>query len=387
MIAAAEIFMVSVLFKSFFRKLLLLLNIAVAALLILACYAGHFNLEAYWYIGMLTLATVYLAIFNLAFILIWLFIRKLYALLSLLVLFSCIDPLGNVFKWPQVTEFNLEKEKNQLRIMSWNVELFGLYNYKENSGFRDDAIALIQKYDPDIACFQEMACADSFKNAINYLPDISSKINLPHWHYAYKKKFNFDKKHHFGNIIYSKYPIVRKKIIEGNPRNYNSIFQYADILYNGDTIRVFNVHLQTIRLSQDNKHYLENPTFDDPGDLENSKTVVKKLKKAFDKHREQADRIRKEIENSPYPVIVCGDFNDVPNSYAYNKISKGLQDAFTEKGSGISRTFSGISPTLRIDYIFTDQRFRTLQYQREEKKVSDHFPVVTDVQPNTEETP
>jgi endonuclease/exonuclease/phosphatase family metal-dependent hydrolase len=378
--------MVSGFVKSVFRNLLLLLNIAAAVLLILASYSGYFNPEKYWYLGMLNLAVVYLTIFNLLFILIWLLIRKLFALISILAVFSCLSPLGNVFKWPRANEFRTEKEGNSLRVMSWNVELFGLYNYKSNPDFRNEAMSIIKKYDPDIACLQEMVCSDSFSNAINYLPAISKKLDFPYWDYSYKKRFDFDKKHHFGTIIYSKHPIIRKKTVEGNPRNYNSIFQYADILFRGDTIRVFNVHLQTIRLSEDNKYYLENPTFDDPGDLENSKTVVKKLKGAFDKHREQADRIRTEIESSPYPVIVCGDFNDVPNSYAYNKIGKGLKDVFAEKGSGVSRTFSGISPTLRIDYIFTDQRFHTLQYARDTKKVSDHFPIVADVRTDNDIT-
>lgn len=364
--------------------MLLLLNICAAVLLILACYAGHFDPVEYWYLGLLNLATVYLVLFNAGFMLLWLFIRKSFILISLISLTCCLGPLQNLFQWPGAEDFKLSRDKNNIRLLNWNVELFGLYKYKENPEYRDEIIAMIQKYDPDIACLQEMVCSDSFSDAINYLPSISKQLKMPEWHYSYKKKFDFDRKHHFGTIIYSKYPIIRKRVVETNPLNYNSIFQYADILYKGDTIRIFNVHLQTIKLSKDNKSYLENPTFDDPGDLENSKTVVKKLKRAFDKHREQADRIRAEIEKSPYPVIVCGDFNDVPNSYAYNKIGEGLTDVFTEKGSGISRTFSAISPTLRIDYIFTDRRFSTLQYERDDKKISDHFPIVVDMRLDAE---
>ena len=86
------------------------------------------------------------------------------------------------------------------------------------------------------------------------------------------------------------------------------------------------------------------------------------------------------MDKSPYPVIVCGDFNDVPNSYAYHTIGKGLKNAFVEKGSGIGRTFSGISPTLRIDNIFVNPTFDVLQYTRIAKKMSDHFPVFADVE-------
>ena len=93
----------------------------------------------------------------------------------------------------------------------------------------------------------------------------------------------------------------------------------------------------------------------------------------------QADKVRIEIDKSPYPVIVCGDFNDVPNSYPYEKIGNGLQDAFVMKGSGIGRTFSGISPTLRIDNIFVDKLYSVHQFTRIAKKLSDHFPVIADI--------
>ena len=104
-----------------------------------------------------------------------------------------------------------------------------------------------------------------------------------------------------------------------------------------------------------------------------------KLKIGFLKRQAQADKIKAEIDKSPYPVIVCGDFNDVPNSYAYETIGRGLQNAFEKKGAGLGRTFSGIAPTLRIDQIFIDSFYQVNQYTRVAKKLSDHFPIVTDI--------
>ena len=85
------------------------------------------------------------------------------------------------------------------------------------------------------------------------------------------------------------------------------------------------------------------------------------------------------MNESPYKVIICGDFNDVPNSYAYNTIGKGLKNAYAEKGSGIGRTFASISPTLRIDNIFVDKKLQVEQFARIKKKLSDHFPIIADV--------
>ena len=93
----------------------------------------------------------------------------------------------------------------------------------------------------------------------------------------------------------------------------------------------------------------------------------------------QADRVKSEIDKSPYPVIVCGDFNDVPNSYAYQTIGSGLQNTFVEKGSGLGTTFTGIAPTLRIDNIFTSKTFTVNQFIRIPVKLSDHYPIIADL--------
>ena len=103
------------------------------------------------------------------------------------------------------------------------------------------------------------------------------------------------------------------------------------------------------------------------------------LETGFLKRKIQAERIREEMDKSPYPIILCGDFNDVPNSYAYHHIGKGMKNAFAEKGAGLGRTFSGIAPTLRIDNIFVNRQFDVEQYLRVKKRLSDHFPILTDI--------
>ena len=272
--------------------------------------------------------------------------------------------------------------------MSWNVAQFDVMNSKGKPDTYNSMIALVNKFQPDVACFQEMVCGDTladlntpYYRRYNFytLYDFVQKLNMPNYFYTYNFKDNFLNQQHFGIIIFSKYPIINRQKITTYPNNYNSTFQFADIVKGPDTIRVINCHLQSLRFSSVNLQYIQNPSIKNDTDLAKSKNIITKFKNTFLRQEIQANRIREEIDKSPYPVIVCGDFNNVPNSYPYEKIGDGLQDAFVKKGAGIGRTYSGISPTLRIDNIFIDKRYSVNQFTRIPKVLSDHFPLITDI--------
>lgn len=261
--------------------------------------------------------------------------------------------------------------------MSWNVEGFDILEYKKHPEVKQKMIALINEYEPDIACFQEMTAGEDTK-AINYIQEFLQKLDFPAYHYSYNTKLDFDEHHHFGIIIFSKYPIINKQTVGDNPFDYNSIFQYADIIAGTDTIRAFNIHLQSLRFDTSNLSYIDHPT-ESQKKLSNSKSILYKLKIGFQKRRYQAFAIKEEMDQSPYPVLLCGDFNDVPNSFAYETIGEGMQNAFVKKGRGIGRTFYSLAPTLRIDNIFADKRFKIVQFRKIGEKLSDHFPIIADV--------
>ena len=370
--------------KSLFRRLtknfFIITNIVLAILFLLGCYGGWANPQPWWPFGFLTLAAFYLLLVLILFILFWLFVKPKLALISGIALLVAYKPVSNIIPVRFSSSFVIQKQSDVLRIMSWNVEHFDILEHKTHPEKKQEMLQLINEYQPDIACYQEMVGSENVPKAINYIPDFMQAENFSDYYYSFNPKLDFDANHHFGIIIFSKFPIVNKHTISFYPNDYNSTFQYADIVKEQDTLRIFNIHLQSLKFSATNLKYIEKPTITDEEDLKKSKSLISKLKTGFLKRKIQAERIRAEIEKSPYPVIVCGDFNDVPNSYAYNTIGKGMKNAFAEKGSGIGRTFSGISPTLRIDNIFLSDRFSVGQFTRIDKKLSDHFPVITDVQ-------
>lgn len=361
------------------KIILVTCNIIIALCLITGCYGSYLDPKKFWYAGLFNLGTFYFLLILVLFFIFWLFAKKSLSLISLVTIIIAWKPLHELVPIRFSHTFKEEKDAATIRVMSWNVEHFDILEHKSHPERKQQMINMINDEQPDVACFQEMVASDNDRSAINSMPDFMEKLGMADYHYSYNRKLDFDNKHHFGIIIFSKYPIINKQIVAYPPKDYNSIFQYADIVKNNDTFRVFNIHLQSLKFTNDNRKYIEDPSMEDQSDIKESKSVIAKLRTGFSKRRLQSERIREEIDKSPYPVIVCGDFNDVPNSYAYRTIGKNLQNVFTEKGSGIGRTFYSISPTLRIDNIFVDERFSVEQYMRIKRKLSDHFPIIADI--------
>ena len=378
--------------KSIFRRLtkniLIITNVLISTLFLIGCYSELFFSTSSWPVGLLTLSSFYLLAILLVFFIFWLFVKPAWILIFIVTAALSYKHINNIVPFRFSSAFNHKRQANHIRIMSWNVAQFNIMKFKKSPDTFNQMIQLINDYEPDIACFQEMVGGDTLADLNNAyyrkysffsIFDFANRLNFPNYFYSYDYKDNFLSQQHFGKIIFSKYPIINKQTIRNFPFDYNSNFQYADIVKDNDTIRVFNCHLQSLRFSNNNLNYIQSPSIKTDTDIEQSKNLITKFKIAFQKRISQADRVRIEINHSPYRVIVCGDFNDVPNSYPYEKIGNGLQDAFVIKGAGIGRTFSGISPTLRIDNIFVDKHYSVHQFTRIAKKLSDHFPIITDI--------
>ena len=359
---------------------LVFINIAAAICLLIGCYSGSFLQGRFWITGLFTLASLYFLLILCLFFLFWLFIRPRLTLISICAVLVCWNPIKQLIPLHFDHSFSFRKKNNAIRVMSWNVEFFNILEHKFHPEKKQEMFNFINEVKPDIACFQEMVLGDSINHSINNIIDFKRKIGIYQYHYSFNPVFDFDKRHHFGIIIFSKYPIIKKETVVFKPYDYNSTFQYIDIVKETDTFRVINIHLQTLRFSKRNKMYLDNPSLSNEEGFQESKNIIWKFKVGFENRRRQIDHICSVIDQSPYPVILCGDFNDVPNSYAYTSIRNRLNNSFAEKGLGIGNTFDGISPTLRIDNIFADDKFSILQFDRIKKKnLSDHFPIVADL--------
>lgn len=366
--------------RRFTKRFLIFVNIIAAVFFLAGSYGYLLNPAYFWPVGLLTLTAFYFMLLLLGFVFFWLVIKPRLAFISIIALLLAYKPVSNIIAMRLPGPFAQAKPQNAIRVITWNVAQFNVMEDKKNPGVKKDMVDQVNYYQPDIACFQEMVAEDSAVKDHGHMDEFLEKLKFSNYFYSYNVKEDFWGYAHFGIIIFSKYPIINKQTISWYPNDYNSIFQFVDIVKGDDTIRVFNIHLQTLRFSKANLKYIDQPTVEDQTAIRESKNIIGKFKKGFLKRQLQAERIRVEIEKSPYPVIVSGDFNDVPNSYAYYTIGKGMKNAFVEKGSGLGRTFSGISPVLRIDNIFVDEEMEVLQFNLIKKKLSDHFPIIADVQ-------
>lgn len=358
------------------KKTLIAGNILVAFFYLLAILAPVVNPKNAWYISVLGLAFPVFLLLLLFFLIFWLAFKSKWSWFSLMVLLAGYKSIRVSFGLHIPTTFVTEKKSGTLRIASWNVARFLEWkrNDNEKSRVRLKILNEIKRQDADILCLQEFFHSPDpqFYNNIREL----KTMGYPFYYFSYDPDGDYQ---YIGSAIFSKYPILDTGLVRYFRPSMPEALIHADIKVNDDTLRVFTTHLQSVQFRKKDYDALHEIARAEDSFFVNSKTVLAKLKKAIRYRSTQADVVRNILDDSPYPVIFCGDLNDVPNSYTYFTIRGAMQDAFLEKGSGLGRTFVSLSPTLRIDYILADKVFRIDQFARVGKNLSDHFMLVADV--------
>jgi len=379
--------------QHFLRKLttrvILLVNLLVVLVFLLASITQYLNPAKWWFTGFLGLLFPYLLVTVILFALFWLIFNPRLSIYSAIAIVLGFSSIGKLIALNRKHEFQLEKNNDQLRVMTWNVRYFVPFEKKlfqsNETGSRDDIFNEIKLFQPDVICFQEFFTNGGFKGIDNILL-FSKELGYP-YHFFSRDII------HWGSVvsgtaIFSRFPMINTTLIPF-PKNINSDGETTistDIIFRNDTLRVFNFHLQSFKfMPQDYASFGKIKNQQDTG-LVASKKILRKMKSTFSVHGSQADFVADKIKLSPYPVIVCGDMNGVPNSYAYSKIRDKRKDAFLEKGFGFGKTYTsptsrvmGKLPTLRIDYIITDPIIQTSQFTQITKKLSDHQALIADI--------
>ena len=348
-------------------RFMLVLNVFSLVFLGLSYIAGWVSPNQFWPLAFVGMAFPIILIMVSLFILYWALRKRWFFFMNVAFL---------LLRWDYVlATVNLSASsahsEDLIEVITYNVRLFDKYNWSEQQNTSKNIEDFILKEQPDILCIQEFY---SRQNAPSKAPN--NLLSSPHYKQIHLKNFfaQRENENDFGIATLTSYPILNKgTIVLENSRSALTIF--TDILIKSDTIRVYNVHLQSIHLGMDGyqvlDELLENKEIQD---VKESKLVLALMKKGFTKRAEQAELIANHISQCPYPIIVCGDFNDVPTSYAYQTIAKGLNDGFSQAGSGFGSTYVRV-PFFRIDNILYSDDFKAETYVIHPEEFSDHLAI------------
>ena len=318
------------------NRILFLINSLLLLLLLVSYIVPKVNPEFFWYISLLGIIFPLLLILNTLFAVYWIISWKKYFWANVVIItlgLSHIDKIvanqKNQIDFEELRELQNNKTHKfdqLINIMTYNVRLFN-----QNENLNDDKIEnkildMVKEEKPDILCFQEFNLTEKTKEIFNL--------------------FNYKRNNDNKLQILTNYKVIKSGYIQSK-----NICIYKDIVLN-DTIRIYNIHLQS--------------------------NWVKTMKYSYQKRVNEAIKIKKHINKSPYPVIICGDFNDTPISYTYSQLKNGLLDSFEESGIGIGNSYVSI-PTLRIDYILHSKKYKSYNYKKNKYKLSDHYPISCDI--------
>jgi endonuclease/exonuclease/phosphatase family metal-dependent hydrolase len=243
--------------------------------------------------------------------------------------------------------------------MSYNVRLFNLYEWLPNDDVPFQISNLLLDEQPDILCLQDFS------------PNDDVNVNI----FKYKTVKLEGDRLKFGQAIYSKFKIVNSGEIEF-PNSFNSVI-YADILKDKDTLRVYSMHLESIKISADINQEM---------DEKRSKFIFNNISKAFSQQQHQAELIKEHYLSCHHPKIICGDMNNSAFSYVYRTIKGELKDAFEEAGTGFGKSYNYKYYPARIDYIFVDNTIEVKQFSSLDYFIqSDHFPQIVRLKFNSKE--
>lgn len=329
----------------FGSKIIFVINSLVAFLLLVSYILPYISPKNFATLSVLSLSVPLLILLNIIFFIYWLLRVKKQLLLSLVVLLLGWNYITSMYNFSSSKHI---EDPDNISVMSYNVRLFNLYSWLPSKTVKEDIIALIEQEQPDILCMQEYRTGnpiilDGYYN-FNALP-IDNTIK-------------------WGQAIFSKFPIVNSGSLEFPNTNNNGIF--IDIIKQKDTIRVYNLHLQSAGIRTDVENLKK----------ETSEQLFEQVGSTFKEQQSQVELFLAHKSKCSYKTIVTGDFNNTAYSYIYKEI-KGddLIDTFEKAGNGFGKTYDFKFFPLRIDFILADKDFTVNGFKTFDVLLSDHYPI------------
>jgi endonuclease/exonuclease/phosphatase family metal-dependent hydrolase len=363
-------------FKSLFLKLekfIFYSNIFFALLLLCSYLSAVVSPQKFWPLAFLGLIYPILLIINLVFCIYWAIRLKKYFFISAVSILAGFNILLNSIGFNISSNAGSVSSALRLKLMAYNVHNFLTLDTPRNFSSGEAILKLIGQNQPDVVGFEEYY-KSSFR--FKFGDSLQKVLNTNQYYFEPFLKTDYDST---GLALFSKYPIIHRGVVGLSNEVRENQAIYIDIQYKSHTIRVYDFHLNSLKLNHDDYFLLSHGS---AMNLAGFEKIFSKLKEAFVARGKQVDIIRQHAAKCPYPYVFMGDFNDTPSSYAFNQLAIGMKNAFREKGTGIAKTFDGGFASFQIDFILLSRQFHVLNYQIIHKTMSDHYPVCSDVEVN-----
>ncbi len=348
--------------------------ITILSALALGCsYLARFiDPQSFWPPAFAGLAYVPLLFLNVFLLVLNSIRRKPIAILTLLVILTGWNVFFDTFSFRPGSSPDQKPPLHAIRLFTWNVHYFENIDGPSLPSFQNEMLALVASVNPDVICMQEFSAGQG--NQTKGKIPLQNRINMP---YVYFQPMESSSK---GMAVFSKYPIIHKGLLAFSNELSGNQCLFTDILKEGKIFRVYTVHLESIRLQATQLDYIDSMVKGKERNIRPSKKIAGQLKRAFQRRSEQVKLVKLNAALCPYPYLICGDFNDPPSSYAFYRMSSGLKNTFAEKGHGFFPvTYYKGFLKYQIDHILVSPAFEVLDHQIIKKKLSDHYPVFTDV--------
>ncbi|MCH2082293.1 MAG: endonuclease/exonuclease/phosphatase family protein [Saprospiraceae bacterium] len=327
-------------------------------LITFACYLSpYIHPKVCWPLAILGLTYPFLLFANLGFIFFWILRKHHYFLFSLTTI---------VLGWTHFQSFVgyhfVADCTSTIKVASFNGYSFRSLGSPTAMNSEQELEKYFPKLDAEILCIQEFVQSRHHQNLFSRF--LKKK--------GYKYKFSQVGR---GLAIYSKFPLENG--IHQSFGNHANGYQIVDVRIKNQKLRLFNLHLLSNGVSQTADRVASNGNIQKKQTWKDIRFILRNYKRAAQKRSAEAERIARLIDKSPYPIILCGDLNETPQSYAYYLISQNLKDTFKTAGRGLGITYAGSIPALHIDHILVDPKIHVCKTSIQSSIFSDHYPVVS----------
>lgn len=323
-------------------KILFFINSLIALLLVFSYVLPYISPKSAPGFAVLSLTVPILFLLNILMAVYWVIRLKKYFIVSTVIIILGFGYLSSMFKFSG-KEILLNDD---IKVMSYNVRMFNHYSWNSDDSLAYKSYTFLKEIQPDILSIQEFYQSENIG-----------------FDYPYKYIKTKSKTNKFGLAIYSNYPIINSGSLDLKHSANNIIF--TDVVKNHDTIRIYNIHLESLKINPDKQNFGE----------ENSDRLLERIKTTFREQAKQTEQFLKHHKTWKGKTIITGDFNNTAFSWVYREIAKNKQDAFKVAGKGFGRTFDYGYP-LRIDFILTDTSFDINYFETFNVRYSDHFPIL-----------